>query len=131
VVLSNRSGARFAELAEELASTLTGAPLYRSSVRELLPVRTSYPPLDPAGLAPLCGTYTFGESTVIVTMADEHLVAQTFSPDEQDSRPARHAAIGAGLFMSLSDGSLIQFPDENGQPVTRLLFGGHAYQKEG
>lgn len=129
-LITNLSGAKVAQLAEQLAGTLIGRPIFRESVQDRLPIRTRYPQPDVEELSRYTGTWVFGESTLVITLSGEELVAQMFAPDEFDSRPAALHAIGERLFISTLDGLLVRFLANETGEITGMLAGGNRFLRQ-
>jgi len=130
VVIANLGGAKVANLAEQLAGTLLGEPLYRSSIDDPLPIRTACQQPDASERASLCGRFRFGQSSLTIGETGETLTSRSESPEERPLPASNLIAIGPNLFMSLRDGSLVQFLAGTGSKQDRLLAGGNMYERE-
>ena len=131
VVVANLSGAKVAELAEQLAGTLLGAPLIRQSVDDPLPIRTRQPQPGAEERAQYTGTYLFEPATLTVFEDGSALAAQAFSPDEPDAKPSELLQVGDDQFVTLLDGSPLTFLRETDGSVNRVLTGGNMYRRQG
>lgn len=130
VVIANLGGAKVANLAEQLAGTLLGEPLYRESIEDPLPIRTNWRQPDASERSGLCGRFSFGQNSLTIGESGGLLTGLSLSPEERPEPASKLMAIGPDLFMSVSDASLVQFVPGDGGNQDRLLTGGNMYSRE-
>jgi hypothetical protein len=129
-VITNLSGAKVAEVAEQLAGTLTGKPLYRRLPGDRLPIRTRCAQPDSDERSSFVGTYVFDTASITTFEGDNELIVQAFSPDDPDAQPSALLRVGVDLFLTVQDGSPITFLRDSGGTVDRLLSAGNMYRKQ-
>lgn len=128
-VISNLSGAKVANIAEQLAGTLLGKPLFRASSGDRLPIQTRYAQPGTEERAAYTGTFTFAPATLTIIDDSRELVAQAFSPEEPDAEPTGLLRVGDDRFLTVQDGSPITFLRNAAGDIDRLLAGGNLYLK--
>ena len=128
VVLTNLGGGSAREIAGQLANSVLGTPILRSTLEDPLPINTRYPLPDADILAQYVGTYTWAYANedyrVTVEMKAGKLIIQY---DDEDPTP--FIAIGPDIFMSDRWGATIHFVRDRGENVNGLVSaGGGLYQ---
>lgn len=129
VVLTNLSGAKAGDLAEQLAGTLLGRPLFRTSISDPLPLRSNARQPDAKDRAGYSGEYIFGSASMTISDNGERLVAQPYSPDAPNEPPTGLIAVGQHRFLTLQDGGPVSFLTNTAGHPDRLLFGGNLYRR--
>lgn len=128
-VLTNLSGARARDLAEQLAGTLRGKPLFRESVSDPLPLRTKARQPDSNERAQYTGEYQFGVARMTITDDGEQLVAQPWTPEPPEEPSTGLLAVGPHRFVTLRSASPISFLTNAEGTPDRLLYGGNLYRR--
>lgn len=129
VVLTNLGGGSAREIAGQLANSVLGTPILRSTLEDPLPLNTRYLLPDADILAQYEGTYTWAyaneEYRVTVEMKAGKLTIQY---DDEDPTP--FIAIGPDIFMSYRWGATIHFVrDREGNINGLVSAGGGLYQR--
>ena len=128
VVLTNLGGGSAREIAGQLANSVLGTSILRSTLEDPLPINTRYPLPDADILAQYVGTYTWAyaneEYRVTVEMKAGKLTIQY---DDEDPTP--FIAIGPDIFISDRWGAIIHFVRDRERNVNGLVSaGGGLYQ---
>lgn len=130
VVLTNLGGGDARHIAEQLANSVSGTPVLRSSPEDPLPFSTCYTMPESDALAQYVGIYTGGdqeeEAQITIKMEADKLTAQY--PDEE-TMP--YIAIGPDLFMDQHSGAIIHFVRNAERKVSSLLQGGLRFPRCG
>ena len=132
VVLTNLRGWGPQQIAEQLASSILGTPLLRSTFEDPLPFNTRYPPPCADTLAQYVGKYAriyqAEEEQITVEMEVGKL---TFRYTDEEAIP--FIAIGPDVFLSRCSGNWrpIHFMRNTEGIVTSLLKQGHLFQRCG
>ena len=129
VVLTNLSGGRAQQIAEELANSVLGTPLLRPTYEDPLPFNTRYTLPGPDTLAQYVGTYTRvspanEEEQITIEMGVGKLTVHY--PDEE---AIPFIAIGSDMFISHRQGTIIHFVRDGKGKVNNLLQGGNPFQR--
>ena len=127
VVLTNLGGGEARQIAEQLANSVSGTPLLRSTPEDPLPFNTRYPLPSADTLAQYVGTYTRiyqdEEVQITIEMGVDKLTVQY--PDEDATS---YIAIGTDVFMDHHWGAIIHFVRDEEGKVNGLLQGGNLFQ---
>lgn len=131
VVFANLGGARVDLLAERLANSELGEPLYRTSIDDPMPFTTRYRLAD-GEIEGFAGDYSIGvDSNVSVTVNAEPLRISEYSSDNpRDEDTQDGVLVGPNTVMTLQRASLISFVRDESGKVSSLLSGGEQYPKQ-
>lgn len=128
VVLTNLDGAQ--QVGEQLANSVLGAPLLRSTFEDPLPFNTHYTPPDIDTLAQYVGTYTWdrpNENKPITVEINAGKLAVRYA----DGESIPYIAIDTDVFMNHRWGGIIHFVRDTEGNVNRLLQGGNQFRRRG
>ena len=131
VVLTNLGGAKANIIAERLARTLLGAPLFRGDPEGDLPFETRWRTSmeEHRGFA---GDYAAEEVGRAVVEAVEDGLSLTILPsDGSDGETLLARAVGDDLFMLRQRGAVVSFVRDRAGDVASLLFSGAQYHRVG
>ncbi len=129
VVLTNLSGAKAGDLAEQLAGSILGRPLFRESISDPLPIRTSARQPDSTERSRYSGEYTFGAASMTITDSGEHLVAQPYTPEFPNEPSTGLIAVAPDRFLTLQGAGPVTFLANDAGTIDRLLSGGNLYRR--
>lgn len=129
VVLTNLSGAKAGDLAEQLAGSLIGRPLFRKSTSEPLPLRSNAAQPDSGERSRYSGEYTFGTAKLTISDSGERLIAQPYTPEFPDEPSTGLIAVGTDRFLTLQGAGPVSFLTNDAGVPDRLLFGGNMYRR--
>ena len=124
-VITNLEGAGVGILAEELAGTVLGEPMYRKSTTAPLPFRTCYR-ITEADLAQYAGAYRGRDADAVVQLEDG-LLGITFEESDHDPDEALCRSVGEDMFLDVNRGSVVHFVRNAKGQVDSLLSGGDKF----
>ena len=128
VALTNLGGGSSREIAGQLANSVLGTTILRSSLEDPLPIKTRYPLPDADILAQYVGTYTWAYANEEYRVTVE-MKAGTLTIQYDDEDPTPFNAIGPDIFMSYHSGATIHFArDREGNVNGLVSAGGGLYQ---
>lgn len=127
VALANSEADDIGGLAERLLNDVAGAPVFRATPDDPLPIHTRYPQPDATTLAAYTGAYT-GEEVHIEIAVDEGALSFTVHVPDYPTQTFHTLAIGPDLFMTLRWGQPVRFLRADDGHITGFLHSGAYYR---
>ncbi|MDP2859462.1 MAG: hypothetical protein Q8P50_16005 [Bacillota bacterium] len=130
VVLTNRRGAKAGQIAQRLAGTLLGTPLFPVSPDSALPFRTRYPAPAKDVLSEYVGSYVFENTRIDIGAGDGALLVTAPLSEESPERVTAQAiAVSDSMFIGRREDAnvMVQFVRDAPSGVSSVLSGGNQY----